>query len=273
VVLDDAYASSEHAKIVWTGTSWELRDLGSKNGTFVDGMRVAPGKAYPLRAGATIGFGEETGWIVEDALAPGASAIDLDTKEIIAGTSELLALPDEEHPLISLYPVAPGVWQLEGVDGETRRIVRGEQVELGGRRFQIELPGHAEATPTFEASFSLANVALRFQVSRDEEQVEIGIDLRGEITWLEPREHSYFLLTLARMRESDWELPAVERGWRTVAELTRLLKLDEDAINLLTHRARKQLSTVGLEGAAGIVEVARRRRRLGVARFSVVRAD
>jgi hypothetical protein len=220
--------------------------------------------------GATIGFGEDGGWTVEDALAPGAAAIDLATGEIIAGTGELLVLPDEDHPSISIYPAAHGAWNAERADGETRRIANGDRLEIGGRRFRVELPGLAEATPTFEVAFTLSNVALKFEVSRDEERVRIGIDLRGDVTWLEPREHGYLLLTLARMREADWDLPPEERGWRSVAELTRLLKIDEDAINILIHRARKQLAAAGLEGAAGIVEVERRRRRMGAARFSIV---
>ncbi|MEO1336418.1 MAG: FHA domain-containing protein, partial [Myxococcota bacterium] len=40
--LDDRYVSSEHAKLVWTGSKWQVRDLGSRNGTFVDGRRVEP---------------------------------------------------------------------------------------------------------------------------------------------------------------------------------------------------------------------------------------
>lgn len=40
VALDDALASSRHARIVPRGDGWTIEDLGSKNGTFVNGVRV-----------------------------------------------------------------------------------------------------------------------------------------------------------------------------------------------------------------------------------------
>lgn len=274
VVLDGRFASAEHAKLSWNGLHWELRDLGSKNGTFVDGMRLEPGTPMPLAAGSTIGFGEEAGWLFDDAGPPGAAAVDLETGTLVAGEPDLLALPDEDHPLVSLYPAPEGYrWIAEASDGEPRSVQDGDVIEAGGRRFRVELPKSAEATPTIDVSFSLPNVSLQFRVSADEERVELGVDLRGRVTWLEPREHGYLLLTLARLRREDADQPPAERGWRTVGELSRMLKIDSDAINLLTHRARKQLGSIGLEGAAGIVEVTRGQRRLGTDRFSIERSD
>lgn len=273
-MLEERFASSEHAKLSWNGVHWELRDLGSKNGTFVEGARLEPGAPMPLAAGSRIGFGEEAGWLLDDAAPPGPAAVDVETQQVVAGEPELLALPDDDHPVISIYP-APEEhrWIVEGSDGSTEGIRDGDVLEVGGRRFRVELPQPAEATPTLDVAFSLPNVSLRFRVSRDEERVELGVDLRGKVTWLEPREHGYLLLTLARLRREDREQPPSERGWRTVEELRRMLKLDADAINLLIHRARKQLASVDLEGAAGIVEVTRGRRRLGTERFSIERAD
>lgn len=40
VVVDDEFASSEHARLTFRGRSWHLDDLGSTNGTFVRGERV-----------------------------------------------------------------------------------------------------------------------------------------------------------------------------------------------------------------------------------------
>src|SRR5262245_56689997 len=41
--LGDSRVSGEHATVLWTGAAWEIRDLGSRNGTFVDGGRVGAG--------------------------------------------------------------------------------------------------------------------------------------------------------------------------------------------------------------------------------------
>lgn len=40
LVIDDSFTSSNHAEIVHEGGRWLVRDLGSTNGTFVNGRRV-----------------------------------------------------------------------------------------------------------------------------------------------------------------------------------------------------------------------------------------
>jgi adenylate cyclase len=41
LVIDDPRVSARHARVEWTGRGWSLRDLGSKNGTFVAGQAAA----------------------------------------------------------------------------------------------------------------------------------------------------------------------------------------------------------------------------------------
>lgn len=41
IVLKQATVSKQHCELRWTGTGWELRDLDSTNGTFVDGVRIS----------------------------------------------------------------------------------------------------------------------------------------------------------------------------------------------------------------------------------------
>lgn len=269
--IGDAYASSEHAKLSWSGGHWELRDLGSRNGTFVDGRRVEPGVPVPITAGAKLGFGEpEAGWTLEDDQAPSMFAQDLGSHEVKESTDGLLVLPSEDAPQVSCYrdPQGSG-WVAEGIDGEVRHLEDEGVVVAGGRSWRLALPLVADATPMVDVAFALPNVSLRLGVTPDEERIELGLVLRGKATWLEPREHGYLLLTLARAREKDRGLPLDQRGWVTVDRLIELTKLDENAINVLTHRARKQLAAVGLEGAAGIVETRRGARRLGTDRFQI----
>jgi hypothetical protein len=47
--------SRDHAELRWTDTGWIVRDLGSRNGTFVDGVRIQNAMALPRRARLTIG--------------------------------------------------------------------------------------------------------------------------------------------------------------------------------------------------------------------------
>ncbi len=53
------HVSSIHALIRWTIDGWEARDLGSKNGTFVRGARLEPGRPRALVFGDAISFGSE----------------------------------------------------------------------------------------------------------------------------------------------------------------------------------------------------------------------
>jgi pSer/pThr/pTyr-binding forkhead associated (FHA) protein len=56
VVLDDPYTSSEHAVLSFRGRAWYLEDLGSTNGTLVDGARID--QVVPVGFGDEITIGE-----------------------------------------------------------------------------------------------------------------------------------------------------------------------------------------------------------------------
>lgn len=51
VVLDDPYASAQHAVLTFRGTAWYVEDLGSTNGTYVGGA--------PVAGIARVGYGDE----------------------------------------------------------------------------------------------------------------------------------------------------------------------------------------------------------------------
>ena len=81
--LDDRRVSGEHATIRWTGHQWEIRDLGSRNGTFVDGRRLASGERIPLDAGARMAFGgTDDLWELVDTGPPSALGEDRSTGAI-----------------------------------------------------------------------------------------------------------------------------------------------------------------------------------------------
>ncbi|HEU4572924.1 MAG TPA: FHA domain-containing protein [Candidatus Limnocylindrales bacterium] len=51
VIVDDPFASAEHAMLTFRGRAWYVEDVGSTNGTYVNGSRVD--------ALAPVGFGDE----------------------------------------------------------------------------------------------------------------------------------------------------------------------------------------------------------------------
>lgn len=58
LVLDDDYASGRHARVFHDGTEWVVEDLGSTNGTLVDGSSIDRperlGDGTQLRIGTTV---------------------------------------------------------------------------------------------------------------------------------------------------------------------------------------------------------------------------
>src|SRR5690349_3062780 len=61
LVLNDTVVSGQHARLARaaTGGGWELEDLGSKNGTWVDNAKIA--ERTKLRDGALLFFGNHVG--------------------------------------------------------------------------------------------------------------------------------------------------------------------------------------------------------------------
>jgi pSer/pThr/pTyr-binding forkhead associated (FHA) protein len=51
IVIDDPFASAEHAVLTYRGRNWYLEDLRSTNGSYVNG--------HPISGVAALGFGDE----------------------------------------------------------------------------------------------------------------------------------------------------------------------------------------------------------------------
>jgi len=56
VILNDTFASSEHALLVLRGGQWWLEDRGSSNGTLLNGYRIE--ESVVLSSGDVIGVGQ-----------------------------------------------------------------------------------------------------------------------------------------------------------------------------------------------------------------------
>lgn len=72
VVVEDRSVSNEHARIVWRDGVPGLEDLGSKNGTAVEGARLSPGQTVELPSEARLDIGTVRGLFVRDPEAPAA---------------------------------------------------------------------------------------------------------------------------------------------------------------------------------------------------------
>ena len=269
--LDGDLASREHAVIEWTPEGmWSIRDLGSRNGTFADGVRLVPGEVKLLVAGAVLGFGDPRGsWVLEDDGVPGMVVVDPASGEVIAASGGVLALPSEANPQLTLYERADGCWVQHPVDRDPVELREGGVVSVNGRSYSVFLPIVAEGTPLAAEQPLLGEIQLELTPSLDEETVDMRFHYRGAWRGLGQREHGYLLLLLARRRLEDDALPASEQGWIDRDELLRMLRTHAAAVDLLVHRARKHFAEAGIRGAGGVIEVRRGARRLGTARVSI----
>jgi hypothetical protein len=273
--LEHDSISWRHASLRWNGNAWELQDLASLNGTFVNDKPLDPGRRALLRTGDRVRFGQdERAWLVVDADPPDAVAVALDDGQRITPAGGLLALPDQENPEVSIYRDADGVWVAEGPDG-TWHPERDEVVTAGGRGFRFEPGGVVNATtgprPT---RMTPSSIALELSVTRNEEQVEITIVHGGERTALKPRAHGYLLLTLARARLADLAdgaLAPSSHGWIDHGQLLKMLATTPAQLALDIYRARRQFDAAGVVDAAQIIErrAASRELRIGVDKLSI----
>jgi FHA domain len=55
LVLNDSFVSADHARILWNGKGWVVEDLGSTNGTRVNGKQVK--RLLTVKPGDTVEFG------------------------------------------------------------------------------------------------------------------------------------------------------------------------------------------------------------------------
>jgi predicted component of type VI protein secretion system len=71
IAINDAEVSRSHAKLTLQGSAYALQDLGSTNGTFVNGTRLSG--PFTLKAGDTVSFGENIKLQYEAAFDPNAT--------------------------------------------------------------------------------------------------------------------------------------------------------------------------------------------------------
>ena len=213
--LNHSYISAQHASIRWTGKDWAIRDLGSRNGTQLDGETLAPGIVKRLARGSRICFGrpEQTWELIDDA-GPGAVVTPLDgDQEPIVIEHDIFPLPSADQPHATILRRADGTWKIEREDAIST-LVDGQVLEVLGQRWRFNCPRGESRTTTIDwpraTQVDLQLVSLSFEVSSDEEHVALRLCSLGGDVNLGSRTHNYLLLHLARQR-----LAEEARGWPT----------------------------------------------------------
>lgn len=127
-VLDYTEVSRLHAQCTSDHLNIFLEDMGSTNGTFVNGRRLEPGEAYRLRAGDVVSFAQICTWIFDDP----ATTAQIDRVQIRAGLNIDYAAARVTVGGVPLQPpLSPNQFALLSVlyDNPGRIVGRDELVE------------------------------------------------------------------------------------------------------------------------------------------------
>jgi hypothetical protein len=259
VVLTEAHVSNEHATLKYVGDgAWVIRDLGSKNGTFVNGRRIVQGDVK-LAEDDVVSFGADaSAWRfaagdpcemiavnLADGLWTGAAAGEL-----------LLAIPSPEVATATLLRRGTE-WLLEAPGADSFPLADGHLFAVLDSRYRVWFSISAE--PTQDAVLHrhrLFEAALHLAVSRDEEHVEAEFDL-GEVHLpLPARVYLYLLVILGRYRREDAAagMAVTESGWRYADDVAHSLGFDQQTLNVYIHRTRQDIAKLGFTDPAAIIE-------------------
>ncbi|MDP3278211.1 MAG: FHA domain-containing protein [Deltaproteobacteria bacterium] len=270
IQLEELTVSGEHVVFSFAGDRWSVRDLGSRNGTTVNDVRLGAGLRVEITKGDVIACGSLSVKLLADG--PPGPALVTDTDEVVETCGGILALPSPESPKVSLVHGAGG-WVIEEND-EGRPLVHGERIEIDGKSWQVLAPleDSGELLATAQPSQPpriLGRLTLVFEASRDEEHVEISLPEISEL--ITGRASNYLLLLLARERFKDRDQPLVDRGWVYSADLARMLRFDLERLNVEVFRARNVFSTISVIDAGRVIErrSVTRQIRLGTDRFEL----
>ncbi|MFT4627967.1 MAG: hypothetical protein ACI8PZ_006661 [Myxococcota bacterium] len=173
VRIQDKRVSSEHARVYWADDHWELRDLGSRNGTTCNGQPVPPGQEVVLQAGDAIAFGSEAqAWTLIDVSAPVATGREASTGRVVVERDGMLRFPGSD-PFPYVFGLGNDDWVIEHEDHQ-QAARDGETVMVAGRTWTLHLPVGLDATVTAERRrLSVLDFHFHFAVSADEEFVQL----------------------------------------------------------------------------------------------------
>jgi pSer/pThr/pTyr-binding forkhead associated (FHA) protein len=97
IAINDAEVSRKHARLEKRGTSYVIQDLGSTNGTFVNGVRISG--IQVLNAGDEVSFGENILLMYEAVVDPNAT--------MVSSPKPAKTEMSPQRPVVAAPPAAP----------------------------------------------------------------------------------------------------------------------------------------------------------------------
>jgi pSer/pThr/pTyr-binding forkhead associated (FHA) protein len=106
ITINDAEISRRHARLTFQGGKYILEDLGSTNGTFVNGQRLAGPRV--LKPGEVISFGEQIVLVFEaNTFDPGATVVSPRAAAVPSASRPVMPPPPPPADYAGSVPANP----------------------------------------------------------------------------------------------------------------------------------------------------------------------
>ena len=176
VLIDDGTVSRRHAEICYANGAYTLKDLGSSNGTFLNGTRLEAGHVYPLKADDRLRFGKTATYIFQlkelrEREQPQRQA---------TGLSQLLESPTAFFDASELKPLVPLSQPHLNADGSLQLPGASEVVSASVLATLRESPGLIVIKEGVPEVFPL-RVPGRADVPQGKKRLTIGRDRKNDV--------------------------------------------------------------------------------------------
>jgi len=280
LALDDPEVSSRHC-VLWVehGVVW-IRDLDSRNGTFVDEARI--GRATPLSDGASVRAGS---FVATVSCAPALEAAQraFALQDEATGVKYVLRSdrfrigPEDGSDLQLDIPTDHTILVHDG--GEVwvgdEELAIGGLLELGGVTFRL-VEVSADNTSTVEADDELYSYAVAVDLNGHTGPQAVVVDAgRGLEHTVDATNRAILLYVLGKKwrEDRDAQVPRAQRGWCIDDDLIigvwgkAALADGGGKLKALLHRLRVELKDAGFD--PWFIEKKRGYTRIRVARVKV----
>lgn len=282
--------SRHHAAMAWRDGKWMIKDL-STNGTWLNGSKITKNQFVAMEKGDHIQFGQENNpaftlfndrapvdSLCRCSLERGTTLNELPS-ELIVELDSYHLLPDMESAKTVVYKNNGRWWVEDLVDQDKKHPLKDkERIQIGREHWQFySVEDCSETLSLSQQDMMLNELSADFNVSQDEESIHLSVRSKEQSFDLKIRNYHYLSLYLARKRAED-QLRGVapsEQGWIYVEQVSKDLRMEETAVNLHVHRARKQFSEQlrSVADAPNFIERRPSQLRIGIAHLRVLKAD
>ncbi|MCB9760132.1 MAG: FHA domain-containing protein [Alphaproteobacteria bacterium] len=135
--LREVEVSARHLSIAWDGRRWLVCDLGSVNGTLLNGEPLTPGEGVPLQRGAVLELGAAVQVVLVDDGPPVVAARCGEL--LLEGGPDALAIPSADDPDLVVQRDPGGGWVATTATTRTP-VFDGARLTVGSRRWTLSLP-------------------------------------------------------------------------------------------------------------------------------------